>query len=858
MSAAEAILDETHHALPVPAHDKNSYTLGEIAGHRVVIACLPSGQYGTTSAAVVAQQMLSTFPCIRFGLLVGIAGGIPSGHADIRLGDVVVSTGVVQYDYGKAYPEHFQRTGMLNKPPGILLTAVSKLRSKHLREKDMIQQILSQMIERNPQMSEEFGLGGRQDLLFNAHYRHLESESTCDKCDRSQLVPREQRSSTLPKIHYGLIASANQVMKDATARDKLGRELGAYCVDMEAAGLMDHFPCLVIRGICDYADSHKNKEWQGYAAAVAAAYTKELLMGISEQEAIQKYEGSLNNTLLPRIRSEHRELLIKGAYINSATASASEGQTVNPLTPQETAETSLQAASIRHTQAFSASSRLSACDPACGCICHKIQTRRTWGIIRSLQKWVGRLYIVISTSADTSYCQYNCRNGGQRIVEIHYSCPDWFWQATIHALLRKSPLGNPSFGLALRRRAGYWEEHSIARLVDERDIIMMQTLLGQGKIFLDDLEPEYGGTALQRAIQLQDIDIIEFLIRQGADPDIADDLGTSARDEATFSFLACSHNEIYWEWHENRLQSIISIGSHLDEWNLSYLHKIILKIHRTDLLEALQDRTIYSQLESRDQQGRTPLHWAAIRADANAVRLLINAKADVNARDNYHKTPLHFASETPSFECFELLLKAKSCPTSRTLIGEEPIHKICRSQSDPIFLIELLEFDVDVNSRAGGIDGVTPVTAAISGCRPAVLEELIRQNADLSMADREGDTALFEAVACDSSECLKVLLQHQASADILHVNKKGMTVLHMAALYPSLEILEILAVANLYGLDPDAKDNEGCTASDRFPANACGDLRKAFDTVLVNLRTAMRAVDDLGQGSRDQFHDCND
>jgi nucleoside phosphorylase len=46
---------------------------------------------------------------------------------------------------------------------------------------------------------------------------------------------------------------------------------------MEAAGLMDNFPCLVIRGICDYADSHKNKQWQGYAAATAAAYAKELL-----------------------------------------------------------------------------------------------------------------------------------------------------------------------------------------------------------------------------------------------------------------------------------------------------------------------------------------------------------------------------------------------------------------------------------------------------------------------------------------------------------------------------------------------------------------------------------------------------
>ena len=56
--------------------------------------------------------------------------------------------------------------------------------------------------------------------------------------------------------------------------------MGVLCVEMEAAGLMDDFPCLVIRGICDYADSHKNKRWQPYAAATAAAYAKELLSTI--------------------------------------------------------------------------------------------------------------------------------------------------------------------------------------------------------------------------------------------------------------------------------------------------------------------------------------------------------------------------------------------------------------------------------------------------------------------------------------------------------------------------------------------------------------------------------------------------
>jgi hypothetical protein len=90
-------------------------------------------------------------------------------------------------------------------------------------------------------------------------------------------MDREPRPLEDPFIHYGLIASGDQIMRHGATRERLRKELDVLCFEMEAAGLMDDFPCLVVRGICDYADSHKNKRWQGYAAATAAAYAKELL-----------------------------------------------------------------------------------------------------------------------------------------------------------------------------------------------------------------------------------------------------------------------------------------------------------------------------------------------------------------------------------------------------------------------------------------------------------------------------------------------------------------------------------------------------------------------------------------------------
>jgi nucleoside phosphorylase len=90
MAAAKSMLDEMHHQLLQPANDENTYTLGEICGHNVVVTCLPTGVYGTIAAATIVSQMRSTFPNICFGLMVGI-GGVPSEKNDIRLGDVVVS-----------------------------------------------------------------------------------------------------------------------------------------------------------------------------------------------------------------------------------------------------------------------------------------------------------------------------------------------------------------------------------------------------------------------------------------------------------------------------------------------------------------------------------------------------------------------------------------------------------------------------------------------------------------------------------------------------------------------------------------------------------------------------------------------
>jgi nucleoside phosphorylase len=312
--AAQAFLDEKHEGPEyLSPQNKNDYTLGRIGKHNIVISVLPMGEYGTSSAARVAEDMMHSFPNIRIGLMVGIGGGAPSLNNDIRLGDIVVSipsngqSGVIQYDFGKTIQgQSFQPTGFLDQPPTVLRAAVNGLRAQYEIDGHRLEEAVNGALERKPRLRKRYMRPDiESDRLYRSHVIHPpENESTCAvDCgdDLTRLVFRNPRSQDEdnPAIHYGLIASANQLMKDALIRDRVVAEKGVLCFEMEAAGLMNHFPCLVIRGICDYSDSHKSKEWQGYAAMVAVAYAKDLLYRIIPQQV--EREERILDILGPRI-----------------------------------------------------------------------------------------------------------------------------------------------------------------------------------------------------------------------------------------------------------------------------------------------------------------------------------------------------------------------------------------------------------------------------------------------------------------------------------------------------------------------------------------------------------------------------
>lgn len=251
------MLDEKHCDPRSHGSNTDQYVFGRVDNHNIVMACLPLGQMGNNSVADVAGRLTITFPSIKFALMVGIGSEVPTATADIRLRDVVVS-----------------------HPPKLLLNAIAKLRENHYHCMNHFPVHLLAF----DQLAHFSRNTTGADVLFQAAYKHSGGDD-CESCNKEMIIEQPEQESKEVVIHYGTIALGNQVMKDSVTRDRISAELGrVLCFEMEGAGLAGAFPFAVIRGICDYADSHKNKSWQLYAAATAAAFAKELLRVVLAEE----------------------------------------------------------------------------------------------------------------------------------------------------------------------------------------------------------------------------------------------------------------------------------------------------------------------------------------------------------------------------------------------------------------------------------------------------------------------------------------------------------------------------------------------------------------------------------------------
>ena len=279
--AALQMLDNRHHGrFPMSRGDDYVFQAGDICGHNVIIATLPAGQeYGTGSAAALAGQVKKFFPNLWFGLLVGVAAGLPNlsriPPLDIRLGDVLVglpvgeNAGLIAYELGKEPGNGIQllRDGhVLANTETVVRSAIGSIKLKAPNDADLFLPYYEKMKHKEHNTGTFTDPGQERDRLHQVDggIEHL--------------VERESRpNSKRTRVWYGPIGSGDKLMKNAQKRNELRDKYNIIGLEMEAAGTMNRIPVGVVRGVCDYGDEHKNKDWQPYAAAMAAAYAKAIL-----------------------------------------------------------------------------------------------------------------------------------------------------------------------------------------------------------------------------------------------------------------------------------------------------------------------------------------------------------------------------------------------------------------------------------------------------------------------------------------------------------------------------------------------------------------------------------------------------
>lgn len=279
------MLDNRHQGrFPLSRGDDYVFHAGDINRHNVVIATLPAGQeYGNGSAAALASQVKKFFPNLWFGLLVGVAAGLPdltrNPPRDIRLGDVLVglpdgqSAGLIAYDLGNETEDGFQllRYGhVLASTEGVVRSAIGSIKLESPDDRKTFLPFYERIKYKKHVNGDFIDPGQEHDRLYQVDNEGIE-----------HIVKREERpNSERVRVWYGPIGSGDKLIKNAGKRNELRDRYNVIGLEMEAAGTMNRIPVGVIRGICDYGDEHKNKEWQPYVAAMSAAYAKAVLYQI--------------------------------------------------------------------------------------------------------------------------------------------------------------------------------------------------------------------------------------------------------------------------------------------------------------------------------------------------------------------------------------------------------------------------------------------------------------------------------------------------------------------------------------------------------------------------------------------------
>ncbi|EPS37481.1 hypothetical protein H072_8811 [Dactylellina haptotyla CBS 200.50] len=792
LAVAISMLDEEHPALSKSANDSNCYTLGSIGPHNVSIACLPKNWVGTSQAAKVTAQMATTFPSIKVVLMVGIGAGIPS---QVSLGDVVISTEWAQWDFGKTKDGKFEYVDKRCYPPDALLSVLSKFEAEHIRQRAKVLDYLEKLKHQFPPLaSPDKGL---EDL----------------------------------RVHYGLVASGNQVVKDADLRDSI----------------------FIIRGICDYADSNKNDDWHEYAAIVSAAFAKQLLEYLPSSSLENERAGKdvYNKAFSERMLSRHGlELEKEGkilTWLTDIDYNSRQNDYFNSRQPK-TGEWLLNSAEYQEWLHMSHKILFCRGMPGAG------KTIMTSVVVDHLET-----HYLNDSKIGIAYIYFNFKRTEEQGID-----------KTMLSLLKQLSQRQDKVPNCLRDRNVNVFATSRPVFDIETDFKNVNSLILEIKAsdedvrrYLDGKIDVSGMAVLKRNRKAIVTKISEFVSGMGqaaydrayedAMNRITDTNDEDSRDLAfrAITWITCATRLLTTaelshalaievdraEDGENELDNdqilevddMVSLCTGLVKVNEET--DVVRLVHYTT--QEYFDRTWQQwfpdahdeiavascegllspviillekgeEIEAKDSNGRTALSWAAGAGDEAVVKLLVDKDADIEVKGISSKTALFWAAQNGYEKVVRNLVDMGADMEAKSDWDQTAL--LWAAQQGEKEVVEVL-IDKGADIEAKDITGQTPLFCAAEVGEEAVVRLLIDKGADMEAKNNRGQTVLSCAVSSQQEAIVKLLIDK--GADIEANDESGRTALSWAAEEGKEAIIKLLIAR---GANIEAKDNSGRTA----------------------------------------------
>ena len=422
-----------------------------------------------------------------------------------------------------------------------------------------------------------------------------------------------------------------------------------------------------------------------------------------------------------------------------------------------------------------------------------------------------------------------CHKARFKLFQVSYSIPLIPWDLSIVASF-SSVDGRPTLGVTLGpiiNETNEYDKLGIISIVRGGNLPELKLMLERRPGAVLDVSHRQGFSALHYAFQYASVETIKLLLAAGADPFYEDYQGAPAIYEGFLRMLQRSQDE-------TELKDSLPVSVFFDDYNFSHIHRVVLGARPLGLQAELGSGMHSADINWRDDMKMTPLHWAALKKDDQAVAMLLAAGADVEVADSKGKTALHKACLTGSAASVNHLIAFGANIDVGDQYGYRPIHFAVHYDTGRE-LISMIASSGAIIDDARNIFKRTPLIRAVSFNSARSCKYLLENGANVNIPDREGDTPLFEAATRNAHDCLELLLEWNANH--LHVKNGKQTLLHVVATRGDKRTFDILANARLEGLDPNARDSMSMTVRSIFATRSgvSDEATTAFQNLMASL-----------------------